>query len=138
QEVGSIGAGEPVGEAGLLAGEPRNARVTAVRDCEMLRLSEQALERVASVHPQPMLRMARMALRRYASVRDDPAMPSCFALLPLTPGLDLEGFARRLLVAMGDPDPDAALIRADEAAHRNQAWFAEREAALQRLVYLGD
>ena len=97
QPVGSIGAGESVGEAGLLAGEPRGTRVSALRDCELLRLSGPALERVATLHPQPMLRMARFALRRYALTRESPAPPTCFALLPATRGVDAEGFAHQLL-----------------------------------------
>jgi NTE family protein len=138
QPVGSIGAGETVGEAGLLAGEPRTARVTALRDCELLRLSEQALERVSMLHPQPMLRMARLALRRYARSRQETALPTCFAVLPASRGVDLEGFARELLAQLGDTDPEAALIRASEGAGRDHAWFAEREASLPRLLYLGD
>ena len=138
QPVGSIGTGETVGEAGLLAGEPRSARVTAVRDCELLRLSEQALERVSVLHPHPMLRMARLALRRYARVRDEPALPACFALLPASRGVDLEGFARQLLDVLGMAGDDGALIRAGEAAERDHAWFAEREAQVPRLLYLGN
>src|SRR5690606_23941136 len=63
QPVGSIGAGETVGEAGLLAGEPRTARVTALRDCELLRLSEPALERVAMPQATPRLRRGQLADR---------------------------------------------------------------------------
>lgn len=137
QPVGSVGAGESVGEAGLLAGEPRGARVSAVRDCELLRLSAPALERVAALHPQPMLRMARFALRRYALTRETPAPPTCFALLPATRGVDAEGFAHQLLAALGIDDLETAVIRAEDARDRDSAWFAEREAQVPRLLYLG-
>lgn len=137
QAVGSIGAGETVGEAGLMAGEPRGARVTAVRDCELLRLSEAALERVAALHPHPMLRMARFALRRYALTRDAPSPPTCFALLPASRGVDVEAFAHRLLAALGIDAPGTALVRREDALGRDSAWFAEREAQVPRMLYLG-
>ncbi|HET6604765.1 MAG TPA: patatin-like phospholipase family protein, partial [Xanthomonadaceae bacterium] len=134
--VGSVAAGETVGESGLLAEHPRNATVLALRDCEVLRLSRECFEELVGRFPNPMLRLARFALKRNAR-EARPAMPHCLALLPAMAGVDVEGFARRLLRAL-DVEHDTALIRQADAAGRDHAWFGEREAAHARLVYLGN
>lgn len=134
--VGSVAAGETVGESGLLAEHPRSGTVLALRDCEVLRLSRERFEELVGRFPIPMLRLARFALKRNAR-EARPAMPHCLALLPAMSGVDVEGFARRLLRSL-DVEHDTALISQADAAGREQAWFGEREAEHARLVYLGN
>jgi NTE family protein len=135
--LGSVAAGECVGETGLIAHEPRSATVIAMRDSELLRLSRESFERLIAVHPQAMLNMARIALRRFNGQRGPTALPHCFALLPAMRGLDLVGFARRLCRALGI-DPELALIDAVLAQGREPGWFSAREARSPHLIYLGD
>jgi NTE family protein len=62
--VGRIGAGETVGEMALLSGRPRSARVLAIRDCELLRLSAESFEQLAISQPPVMLQLSRLAFQR--------------------------------------------------------------------------
>ena len=135
--LGTIAAGETVGETGLLAGEPRNARVVALRDCELLFLPRIGFEQLARTHPEAMLRLVQLALKRsYARGQQEERL-ACFALLPAHAGLDLQGFAADYIAALGQAE-QIELIDAGRALEKPPAWFAEREAAMQHLVYLGN
>jgi len=137
RNLGTIAAGETVGETGLLAGEPRNARVAALRDCELLFLPRTGFESLAALHPEAMLRLVQLALKRsYGSGLNKPRF-HCFALLPAHPGIDVEGFAARLSAALGGGD-DIECISADKALEKPPPWFAEREAAMRHLLFLGN
>jgi NTE family protein len=135
--VGIIAAGETVGETGLLAGEPRNARVTALRDCELLFLPRGAFEQLAGREPEAMLRLVQLALKRSYGGTSKPQRHACFALLPAHPGLDLHDFAQRLAAALGDP-AHSELIDVGKALEKPSPWFAEREAAMRHLLYIGN
>lgn len=68
--IGDIGVGEPMGEASLFSGQPRNATVRAVSDCELLRLSADGLRTLVHRHPELEGRFLRMMERR-RSVREE-------------------------------------------------------------------
>lgn len=134
--LGTIAAGETVGETGLLAGEPRNARVVALRDCELLFLPRLGFEQLARSHPEAMLRLVQLALKRsYGRGRAEERL-ACFALLPAHPGVALDDFAREFVAALGAAE-QTELIDTGRALEKPPAWFAEREAAMHNLVYLG-
>nr|WP_282452803.1 patatin-like phospholipase family protein [Lysobacter sp. CAU 1642] len=135
--LGTIAAGETVGETGLLAGEPRNARVVALRDCELLFLPRLGFEQLARVHPEAMLRLVQLALKRSYGRRSQEEYLACFALLPAHAGLDLSECARDFIAAL-DGSEQTELIDADKALEKPPGWFAEREAAMRHLVYLGN
>jgi len=135
--LGSVAPGECVGEIGLITGDVRSAGVFALRDCELLRLPREAFEKLVAMHPAAMLGMARIALRRNGPNQGAPSVPHCFALLPVQPGLDVEGFARKLALALG-ADPAHALVSAAQGQHREPGWFNAREAHSPTLVYLAD
>jgi len=135
--VGLIGAGECVGETGLIANAPRNASVVALRDSELLHLPREAFEGLISRHPQPMLDLARTALRRYAQVAHSLPRPQCFALLPSQPGLPLRAVAEALAAELSHHGR-CAILDAAEAQGRPPAFFAERESQLAHLILLGD
>ncbi|MGH8028510.1 MAG: patatin-like phospholipase family protein, partial [Arenimonas sp.] len=136
--VGTIGPGECVGEIGLIGQVPRSARVTALRDSELLRLPRAAFERLVSHHPGPMLAMSRVALRRAQTHEGSiPMIPHCFAVLPVSPGLDVTGFATQLARALG-ADPASALVDAEHGRDRDAGWFSAREARSGQVLYVGD
>ena len=135
--LGCIAPGESVGEAGLIAREPRAASVYAMRDSEVLRLPRADFDRLIALHPSAMLGMARIALRRTNARPGNATMPRCFALLPTLPGIDALDFAHRLAVALG-ADPLAAVITREEGHDRDPGWFGAREARSSHLVYVGD
>jgi len=134
--VGSVAPGECVGEIGLITQSPRSTRVSALRDCELLRLPRAAFERLLAKHPAAMLAMARTALMRSRAEPSQPP-PRCFALLPASPGIDARSFARALAHELG-ADPDAAVIEAEQARDREPGWFSAREERAARLIYVGD
>lgn len=137
RNLGTIAAGETVGETGLLAGEPRSARVVALRDCELLFLPRLGFEQLARSHPDATLRLVQLALRRsYGRSRAEERL-ACFALLPAHAGMALEDFAHAFMAELEAPG-QVELIDADRALEKPSAWFAEREAASRHLLYLGN
>jgi NTE family protein len=135
--MGTIGPGECVGEIGLIGQVPRSARVTALRDSELLRLPRVAFERLVSHHPGPMLAMARVALRRAQVTEGVATVPHCFAVLPMSPGLDVTGFAMKLARSLG-ADPANALVDAAQGLNRDAGWYSAREARAGQVLYVGD
>jgi len=53
--LAELGAGETVGEMGVISGEPRSATVYATRDTQLAKLSKAALDTVVGRHPHAML-----------------------------------------------------------------------------------
>lgn len=137
QTVGLIGAGECVGETGLIANAPRNASVYALRDCELLKLPREAFERLLAQHPQAMLGLTRTALRRFAQTAHRMPRPQCFALLPEHPGLPAREFAEALAAELSRHGA-CAIITAEEGRGRPASFFSERESRLSHLILLGD
>jgi NTE family protein len=137
RELGTISPGECVGETGLLADEPRYARIIALRDCELLFLPRSGFERLAAVHPEAMLKLVQLVLRRFYATRGGNPPPNCFALLPAMAGVDVDGFGRRLAQALGGFET-LQLIDAEQGRDKPPAWFAEREAAMRHLLYVGN
>ncbi len=138
--LGTVSPGECVGETGLISGETdavRFARVVALRDCELLRLSKAGFERLVASYPHAMLGMARLALRRYYGVRGRPELAHCVAILPGMSGVDVAGFARRFAATFADRD-DVQLIDAETAAGKPSAWFSERESKSRNLIFIGN
>jgi NTE family protein len=138
--LGTVTPGECVGETGLIAGEThavRFARVVALRDCELLRLSKDGFERLVASYPHAMLGMARLALRRFYGTRNRPELAHCIAVLPGMGGVDVAGFARRLAMAFEGRE-GVELIDAELAAGKPAAWFSERESAVRNLIYVGN
>jgi NTE family protein len=137
RSLGCVAPGECVGEIGLITQSPRSASVSALRDSELLRLPRAAFEKLVAMHPAAMLSMARVALRRSKNDTGPAVAPHCFALLPVSDGLDLRGFAERLAVALGS-DPARALVTEEQARDRDAGWFSAREARATHLIYLGN
>ncbi|MBL0029811.1 MAG: patatin-like phospholipase family protein [Rhodanobacteraceae bacterium] len=134
--VGHIMAGESVGELGVLISRPRSATVRALRDSELVRLPATHLDVLAETFPQALLGLARLALRRHGELQTHAAAPRTLALLPLSPGVDLDLFANRLaedLARFGS----VRTLRADEAGQAAGHYHAI-EAASRFVLYVAD
>lgn len=136
-DIGTVSPGEPAGEIGLFTGEPRSARVWALRNSEVLYLSKQGFEHLAHQHPEAMLSLVRLSLRASYGYRRNPRFAQCMALLPLTQGIDVETVARGLARALGDAG-GLLLIRAETAADKSPGWFRMRESSLRHLIFVGN
>lgn len=104
---GEIGRLECVGEVGLLANRPRSALVYAIRDSYLLRIGRDDLIELLLHHPEALLRMTQIVIQRLQlpqrpSGVAEAQRPRCMALVPATPSIDIEAFARQLQLQMSD------------------------------------
>ena len=98
--ITDVGRGEIQGEMGVLTGEPRTASVTAMRDCEVVRLPQAEVLRMLYQSPRMLLRMNQILARRLrVELSRGPRISSpqmTIAVIPLTPTAP----AHELTVAM--------------------------------------
>ncbi|HNR91044.1 MAG TPA: patatin-like phospholipase family protein [Dokdonella sp.] len=137
--VGTISAGETVGEVGLLLGTPRNATARALRDSELLRLSRADFEKLIEHHPQAMFEAARQALRRVNArgTESTRSAPRTLAVLPHDDGVDAHGFAKRLVAALQEFG-ETILVDAALGLGQLSTWFGEIEERTRFVVYVAD
>jgi len=98
--IGDIRRGETLGEMALLTGEPRSAKVLAVRDSLLVRLSRESYEKIIRTYPLVSLHVARLIVERIRRA-DDPrfswAQPATIAVLPATRGARSRALIEELL-----------------------------------------
>jgi NTE family protein len=142
--LSEIFAGETVGEMGVLTGDARTASVTALRDCDLLRVRRDELLEIVRLSPGTALAFARLVSRRLARAgrRDvGRGRPRSFAFVP-TPGLslarDLVGRLKALFESQGATvlverggnfESSAAALQALEAGHRHVLYLTEAEVS---------
>ncbi|HEU5103776.1 MAG TPA: cyclic nucleotide-binding and patatin-like phospholipase domain-containing protein [Roseiflexaceae bacterium] len=161
--INEIGRGECVGEFALLTQEPRSATIYAIRDSNVVRLSQSLFDRLIRQHPQAMTQIARFIVRRVrAGERGNPAEgrpapgagPSAFAVIPAG-DVPLDEFTRRAAealsalgptICLSSADCDRALdqpgvAQSDDDQPANAAligWLSEQEARYRYIVYQAD
>ena len=119
--VGEVRRGETVGEVGLLTGSPRSAAATAVRDTDVVRLSQATFERLHERYPRVMIQLSHLIARRtqqlVSSARPATGRAATFAILPISRSAPLAGFVRRLAAALAEHGPTLHLdsARVDRA-----------------------
>ena len=96
--VRELSRGEVIGEMSLYTGEPRSATVVAVRDSVLVRLAKEHFEALLISQPQVSLTFTRQMIRRLQSEHERHAVaaPVTIGLLPISDGVALEDFAKRL------------------------------------------
>ncbi len=141
--TGRFGAGQTVGEVGLMTGEPRTATLKALRDTELLRITPAVFRRMIAAHPRIMENLGRLVvlrLRQMIEGRPDPAMvgpPRTLALVPVTTRIPCRAMAEALVGTLERLGRRAILVdryRDDlstEALHTLEATF-------DHIVYLSD
>jgi NTE family protein len=135
-----LGAGEAVGEMGMITGRPRNATVVALRDSELLRLTRESFMRLVETHPEVALRLASVAVARLepAPARLSPvAAARTFAVIPQGEDVDYGGFAVELTEALSALGRTELVWSARGAKHTSQ-WFHEVESRNDFVVYAAD
>jgi predicted acylesterase/phospholipase RssA/CRP-like cAMP-binding protein len=102
--VRTLGRGESIGELALLTGKPRSLGARAHRDCQLARISRDALETVLLSEPQLGLALMRLLGERLRAVRapseEGPSRPRIIGLLPLHPGAPVGTVADLLASAL--------------------------------------
>lgn len=139
--VGTIAAGETVGEMALISGKPRNATVIALRDTELGGLSRTAFDKLMLSHPQGLRRVAElMAQRLDASqrqVRGRRTVPRTFAVVPHDKHAHATTFAAQLathLERLGHTE----LVWSQRGADHTSQWFHTVERTNDFVVYICD
>ena len=96
--VREMSRGEVLGEMSLYTGEPRSATVIALRNSVLVKLDKQHFDELLALSPQASITFTRQIIRRLQTEhqRLPVAAPVTVGLLPITNGLALDGFARRL------------------------------------------
>ena len=137
--LGMVNVGEAVGEIGMIARRPRTALVRAVRDSEVLRLSEHAFRRLIMRYPEAMMHSFGIATQRLLAPTDERrySTPRTFAILPHDAGIDVQTFARNLQTTLALYGT-CALIDGATASGKDSEWLHGVEAKHRFVLYVGD
>ncbi len=139
--VGTIAAGETVGEMALISGKARNATVIALRDTELGALSREAFDKLMLSHPQGLRRVAElMAQRLDASqrqVRGRRAVPRTFAVVPHDKHAHATSFAAQLATHL-EHVGHTELVWSQRGADHTSQWFHSVERENEFVVYVCD
>ncbi len=139
--VGTIAAGETVGEIALISGKARNATVIALRDTELGALSREAFDKLMLSHPQGLRRVAElMAQRLDASqrqVRGRRAVPRTFAVVPHDKHAHATSFAAQLATHL-EHVGHTELVWSQRGADHTSQWFHSVERENEFVVYVCD
>ncbi len=138
--IAQIAAGETVGEMALLSGEPRSARVEALRDTELLRMPRGAFDQLIDSSPRAMRFMNGLLVSRLRNTSRRPASddaPRTLAIQPLGAEIDAAEFARELARALEALGRKTAIAGSADA-ERGTEWLAHVEEAHDFVLYVGD
>ena len=156
--AGDITRLEPVGEIGLLSGEPHGADVHALRDTLLLRIGRDDLLDFVVTYPAALLEMTRVIVHRMRrnqrqAILDTARHAQSMAIMPAHAGIDIADLTRRMQQALessGSPVQcldvarvEAAMgvgaaerLLADADAHqRLMNWLDEHERSGSSLLY---
>lgn len=160
--VREVGRGESIGEMALITGEPRAATVYAIRDAEVVRLSQVGFDRLLAHHPHAMSKTFTRSIigslnRQLAGEKPGVNAFITVAVLPTSQDVPLAEFTRQLVEALaaygatlhlssgrvdeylgkvGSAQTDAA---GDQAAGAQLvAWLSEQETKYRHIIYEAD
>ncbi|MEM9441507.1 MAG: patatin-like phospholipase family protein [Pseudomonadota bacterium] len=137
--VAQIGAGEVVGELGVLTGERRSAGVWAVRDTELIMLGRMAFETLMTESPKSIISLTRLIARRLVnetkSRKAQPAI-STVCLVPLSPAVNLD--ILRDVIASGLDEIGTLKVLESDCADHTSDWFHREEEHHDSLLYVAE
>ncbi|MDR3419001.1 MAG: patatin-like phospholipase family protein [Nevskia sp.] len=146
--AGDITRLEPVGEIGLLSGEPHGADVHALRDSLLLRIARDDLLQFVHTYPAALLEMTRVIVRRMRrnqrqNLLDTARHAQSMAIVPAHEGVDVDDVSRRLqraLESCGVPVQrlDAARLEAALGAGAAERLLGEARAHQQLMNWLDE
>jgi NTE family protein len=140
--LGHIRAGEPVGEMSMIAGEPHENAVFALRDTELLSMSRQGFMQLVRSDPDILERLTRLIMIRMRQARKKTARsePRVFGLFATSPTIDLKLRARALASALQAMGLRVAIV-GEEAVGMPASYFDElemRNDIVMLLATIGD
>lgn len=128
--VGHIRAGEPVGEMAMIASEPHERAVYALRDAELLSISRTGFMQLVKSDPRVLERLTRLIMVRLRQTKRRAARasePRMFGLLSTSPTIDLKLRAQTLSKELQAMGLRTALV-GEEAVGMPLSYFDELEA----------
>lgn len=140
--LGHIRAGEPVGEMSMIAGEPHENAVYALRDTELLSMSRTGFMQLVKSDPLILERLTRLIMirMRQARKKNNRSEPRVFGLLATSPTIDLKLRAKALSSALQAMGLRVAIV-GEEAAGMPASYFDELETRndiVMLLATIGD
>ena len=141
--VGHIRAGEPVGEMAMIAAEPHERAVYALRDAEIISMSRAGFMQLVRSDPRIMERLTRVIMVRLRQARRRPARssePRVFGMLSTSPTIDLRLRAQTLAASLQRMGLRTAIV-GEEAAGMPTNYFDELETRndiVMLLANIGD
>jgi len=147
--VREVGAGQPIGELGLLLDQPRSASATALRRSLVVKLGRAAFDRLIEREPSVLLPLSQRIAARLATIRPDSPLdaPAGTLVVAASPSVDLSRLWNQLAPVLTRHGARcltvAELIRASGNSGELEPWRATRwveaEARAGRPVFvLGD
>lgn len=127
--LGHIRAGEPVGEMSMIAGEPHEHTVYALRDTEILSMSRAGFMQLVRSDPEILERLTRVIMVRMRQSRKKitrSAEPRVFGLIATSPTIDIKLRAKALSLALQSMGLRVAVV-GDEAAGMPVSYFDDLE-----------
>ena len=160
--IDDSGPGEWVGEMALLTGKERSATVYAVRDTELVYLSQAVFDDSMNRHPKAVLETARVLVARLQRRTSTTAVPSAtrraaktFAVIATSTNVGVREFGRALAATLGRHGsvlhltaervdealgkPGIARVGTEDAAQlRLGPWLVEQEELHDYVVFEAD
>jgi NTE family protein/lysophospholipid hydrolase len=155
--VAEIGRGEPVGEMALLTHERRAFSVRALRDTDLVRLSQEGFEEELNQNPKaflPLLRTLVERLRATTAGTKTATRLNTVAVVPLSPRVPIESVIPELVEGLGQTGGTLRLdsreidaIHGQGAAQRPASdsrslplasWLSRQEGSHDFVVYVAD
>ena len=134
-----IKPGETVGEMAVVSGEPRSATVTAIRDCELVRLTRVEFDRLVKSKPVIMNELNRLLVHRLQQVaHHSPGKlePKTIALLPATYSSDVKMVLENLKKTLREDGIDFTVITSAEGSE-SLSQLSKIEARCDLVLFLG-
>ena len=134
-----IKPGETVGEMAVISGEPRSATVTAIRDCELVKLTRVEFDRLVKSKPVIMNELNRLLVHRLQQVATQSQgklEPKTIALLPATHNSNLPLVLEKLSRALAREGIDFTVISHQEGKD-SLGRLSKLESQCDLVLFLG-
>ena len=156
--LGEVGMGESVGEMALFTDEPRSATVYAIRDSELVKISQPVFEKITRSYPQLTISITKILIGRLRKNinRSCPMNTGInIALIPISPKGLFEDLTSRFVSCLSSYGPVLHLSRKriDDLLHtpgiasspedgpgtiRLLAWLNEQETKYPFILFEAD
>ncbi len=136
--MGHIRSGEPVGEMSMIAGEPHENAVFALRDTEVIAMSRSGFMQLVRSDPAILERLTRLIMIRMRQAKKKTgrsAEPRVFGLVSTSPTIDLKQRAHALATELQGMGMRVAIV-GEEAVGMPAAYFDELETRNEIVLLL--